>query len=115
MKAKTLLKFIRKIDYTTDWENNGVPLNSYDRGFRAACRILTVAVEIYAYSRVKVFFWWLWFHLITSKYINSKRCKDGKEETQKVGESRRSRFGEKACLDAPDACGSQGQSSEAKC
>jgi len=50
-----------------------------------------------------------------------KELRDYGKETQtqkhkeKVGHSRRSRLGEKACVDAPDAGCSQGQSFETKC
>lgn len=106
---KTLLKFIRKIDYTVDFEENGISLTEYDEGWRAACELLAEAVKIYDYSRVRCFFYGLYFRL---------RYRDGKEKTQKqkkVGQGRRSRVGEKTCLDAPDACCSKGQGSEAKC
>jgi len=73
MKAKTLLKFIRKIDYTIAYENNDVPLTEYDEGFKAACCLLVGAVKIYDFSRIKHFFYRLYFRL---------RCKNGKEETQ---------------------------------
>ena len=70
MKPKTMLKFIRKIDYTIRYESSGVPLSEYDEGFKAACNLLVGAIKIYDFSRIKCFCYRLWFRL---------RCKNGKE------------------------------------
>lgn len=63
MKVKTLLKFIRKIDYTIDYESSGVSLSEYDEGFKAACNLLVAAVRIYSFSPVRYFFYKLYFRL----------------------------------------------------
>lgn len=40
MDINRLLKFIRKINYTTSYEKNDVPLTEYDQGFKAACNVI---------------------------------------------------------------------------
>lgn len=86
MKAKTLLKFIRKIDYTIAYENNDVPLTEYDEGFKAACCLLVGAVKIYDFSRIRHFFYKLYFRL---RYKNGQEAQNIPK--QESGPGRRTR------------------------
>ena len=62
MKAKGLLKFIRNVNYTVEYEKNDVPLTEYDEGFKAACNVIIGGVIGLSWTPLRNLYhrFWIW-------------------------------------------------------
>ena len=60
MKAKRLLKFIRTVNYTVDYEKNDIPLTAYDEGFKVACNLIIGGIKGLSWTPMRNFYHSLW-------------------------------------------------------
>jgi len=62
MNAERLLSFINKINYTAGYERNGISLNDYDEGFKAACNIVIGGIKGISWTPMRDLFhrFWIW-------------------------------------------------------